>query len=168
MSNVRNRNDLVRHQGTVIERSKQNARTKQAFREQADIHAIIKKHEATGFWISQAKQEPRYGDFSRASDLTDAVNLVSAAQEEFMTLPARVRAAAGNNPAKLLELLADERSTAELYDLGLELEGPEWDNVRPGDAVALLDKRDGTTPAPTPEAPTTEPTEAPEAPPAQS
>lgn len=95
------------------------SRVKQAFAEESDVNAIMKKYLATGIVTHQNLSTPRYGDFSTVDDYLSAVNRVRDAQERFMTLPAEIRDYVDNDPAKLLELVFDPDRVEEARSLGL-------------------------------------------------
>lgn len=98
--------------------------TKQAFKEETDINFIVNTYKGQ----PNLGVEPRQwidGDITASVDLLEAYETVRLAEEGFFGLPAAVRAAAGNNPARLLEMLADPVARKALADAGLPLaEGP--------------------------------------------
>lgn len=90
----------------------------QHYKEECDINTILQKFSITGI-LPEAPLSPRYGDFSGISDYHTALNTVMAAKDEFMTLPAQIRARFENDPAKLIEFLQDEKNRPEAEELGL-------------------------------------------------
>lgn len=90
----------------------------QHFKEECDINYILQQFNITGV-LPQNPISPRYGDFSGISDYHTALNRVIAAQEEFDSLPAQIRARFDNDPAKLIEFLDDEANRPEAEELGL-------------------------------------------------
>lgn len=114
---IRTRYDRNRHTKEVGETS----RTKQAFKDECDINSMIKRHQATGLWDHIEKREPHYGDFSKATDLKTAMDIVLAAQDAFDALPSEVRGLCDNNPEILLRALASPEETAALFDAGLPM-----------------------------------------------
>lgn len=97
------------------------SKTKQAMKDQCNINLIMERHRQTGIIDHVNAKTPTYGDFSQAGTLHDAVELVNASREHFMSLPARVRALCDNNPEIFLRALADEDQTELLADAGLEM-----------------------------------------------
>lgn len=95
-------------------------RTKQSLAQETDINAIIRRHAKTGVVTHLNRAAPRYGDFSAAASLHEALNLVFEAEEEFMSLPSSVRKACEHSPVRLLELLATEEGTELLVEAGLD------------------------------------------------
>jgi len=100
------------------------SRTKQANRNEFDINLMVGRYMKTGVFSSINPKEPRYGDFSNALQLQDALELTRAAHEEFQRLPAKVRAAAQNDPLTMLAMLADPEGTKTLVDAGLPVKTP--------------------------------------------
>lgn len=90
----------------------------QHFKEECDINTILQKFSITGI-LPEAPLSPRYGDFSGIGDYHTALNRVIAAQDEFEALPAQIRARFQNDPAQLIEFLADENNRPEAEELGL-------------------------------------------------
>lgn len=98
------------------------SRTKQAFTKECDINLIVKRHAQRGMWDHLNPRQPTYGDFTGAQDLHEATELVKAATENFMELPAEVRKLANHDPVELLRALADREKTMELENAGLPIE----------------------------------------------
>lgn len=90
----------------------------QQFKDETDINNILRQFNVTGL-LPQAPISPRYGDFSGITDYHAALNAVIAAEDEFMTLPAQMRARFDNDPAALIEFLADENNRDEAVKMGL-------------------------------------------------
>lgn len=99
-----------------------HGRTDQSMRDECDVNKIVERYKRSGLVNHVNRVQPTYGDFSGAVDLFAAMNMVRAAEARFRTLPARVRAAVDHDPVELLNALADEERTAELMELGLEVE----------------------------------------------
>lgn len=117
-----------------IDFSKDPGLTVQGSRDECDINTIMKRWEKTGEFSHYKASQPMYGDFSMAVDYHTALNLVDAAHESFMALPARIRDRFENDPANLLAFLDNPENRDEALALGLlEYEGP----------VALLSPPDG-------------------------
>jgi phage internal scaffolding protein len=90
----------------------------QHFKEECDINTILERFNITGL-LPETPLSPRYGDFNGIGDYHTALNKVMAAKDEFMTLPAQIRARFNNDPAELIEFLQDEKNRPEAEDLGL-------------------------------------------------
>lgn len=90
----------------------------QHFKDECDINNILRQFNITGL-LPEAPLSPRYGDFTGIGDYHTALNQVIAAEDEFMTLPATMRARFDNDPAKLIEFLSDNKNKDEAISLGL-------------------------------------------------
>ena len=90
----------------------------QNFKDETDINYIVRQFGLTGELPGQTIS-PQYGDFTGVLDYHSAVNAVLAAQDEFMELPAQMRARFDNDPAKLIDFLGNEQNREEAIKLGL-------------------------------------------------
>lgn len=95
------------------------SKTKQSFKDECDINQILMRWRKTGELAHLATRQPTYGDFTNATDYLDAVLRTQAAQADFDSLSARVRARMENNPGVLLEFLDDPANLEEAVELGL-------------------------------------------------
>lgn len=100
----------------------------QQFKDESDINNILKQFNITGE-LPNAPLSPRYGDFTGISDYKTALDRVIAADEEFMNLPAQLRARFDNEPANLIEFLENEQNRSEAEKLGLVNTKTELDNA---------------------------------------
>jgi phage internal scaffolding protein len=94
------------------------SRTQQSFRDECDINNILRKFNVTG-QLPTGSVQPQYGDFSGITDYQSALNAVMAAQESFLSLPAKIRARFDNDPAVFVEFASDEANKDEMKALGL-------------------------------------------------
>jgi len=90
----------------------------QHFKDECDINNILRQFNITGMLPQQAVS-PRYGDFTGVSDYHTALNQVIAAEDEFMSLPATLRARFENDPANLINFLDNPENKDEAIKLGL-------------------------------------------------
>lgn len=90
----------------------------QQFKEECDINTIVDRFGLTGE-MPQVLNFPQYGDFTGIFDYQTAMNLVVSGREEFMKLPAKLRARFHNDPAELLDFLAEDDNKDEAVKLGL-------------------------------------------------
>ena len=112
--------------------------TQQHFKDETDINNILRQFNVTGM-LPEAPLSPRYGDFTGIVDYHSALNAVIAAEDDFMTLPAQLRARFENDPAQLIDFLDDENNRSEAVKLGL-LELPKAEStVTPLDVTVLGD-----------------------------
>jgi len=94
------------------------SRTQQHFKDETDINNILRQFNITGQLPTKAIS-PRYGDFTNIGDYHSALNQVIAAEDEFMTLPATLRARFDNDPQELIEFLNNPENKDEAIKLGL-------------------------------------------------
>lgn len=94
------------------------SRTQQHFKDETDINNILRMFNITG-QLPKKAVTPQYGDFSGVVDYHTALNAVIAAEDEFMTLPANLRARFDNDPAELIEFLNNPENKDEAKKLGL-------------------------------------------------
>lgn len=94
--------------------------TKQAFRDQCEIHNILKRYQRTGIIEHVTRHQASYGDVSGA-DFHEAQLTIAKAKTLFQELPAAAREHFGHDPAKFLEFTEDldEPKLALLAELGL-------------------------------------------------
>jgi phage internal scaffolding protein len=90
----------------------------QHFKDECDINNILRQFNITGL-LPEQPISPRYGDFTGISDYHTALNQVIAAENEFMSLPANLRARFNNDPAQLIEFLDNSENKEEAIKLGL-------------------------------------------------
>ena len=90
----------------------------QQFKDETDINNILRQFNITG-QLPNSTLSPRYGDFTGISDYKTALDRVIAADEEFMNLPATIRARFNNDAAELIQFLDNEENRAEAEKLGL-------------------------------------------------
>jgi phage internal scaffolding protein len=116
--------------------------TQQHFADDCDINQILEKFNVTG-QLPTSPISPRYGDFSGITDYHTAINAVMAAEEEFESLPAQIRARFDNEPAQLIDFLSDEKNRDEAIKLGLVnpsiSQGMDASTVTPLDVTVLGD-----------------------------
>lgn len=93
--------------------------TQQSAKDECDINIIVERAKR-GADLSQLSRGPGfYGDFTGLPSYRDALIMVNKANEAFMTLDAQVRKRFDNDPAKLLDFLADDANREEAQKLGL-------------------------------------------------
>lgn len=101
------------------------SKTKQEFKDDTNIRVIVAKYGQRGLWDHVQPQRGTFGDFTKATDLAEALLLVQDAKRSFESLPPGVRRACGQSPVELLQKLATREGAQELADAGLEILVPE-------------------------------------------
>lgn len=95
-------------------------RTKQAFKDEADINTLVRKFGVTATSQMRGLRVPSYGDFgSEVFDFQSAMNAVVEAQRTFDALPAQVRKRFGHDPQAFMEFFNDPENRAEAEKMGL-------------------------------------------------
>lgn len=112
-------------------------KTQQQFKDETNILTIVERFGLTGE-MPQVLHLPEYGDFTGIFDFQSAQNTIRFAQEQFMSLPANMRARFHNDPQELLEFVANDDNRAEAEKLGL-VEKPR---------VVVQPQAEGKTPPP--------------------
>lgn len=108
--------------------------TKQSFKDECDIHKILKQYQRTGIITHIKSSGARFDDLPSDVDFQSALNTVMEAENAFALLPSSVRASFNNSPAALLAALEDPKRHAELRELGIlqPLPAPGSPNGPPG------------------------------------
>lgn len=94
--------------------------TQQQFKEEADINTIVDRFMKSGVLPSPSVM-PQYVDFEGVFDYQTAMNVIRAADENFMRLDAKIRARFNNSPQQFLEFFANPENTEEAIRLGLAI-----------------------------------------------
>jgi len=95
--------------------------TKQEFQFECDINNVIKSFSQTGMFkhVSARAASGSYEDLPESYDFQESLDQVARAREAFMTLPSKLRARFGNDPAEFLAFAHDPGNLEELRTLGL-------------------------------------------------
>lgn len=93
-------------------------RTQQAFKDECDINFLMKRFEKTGILPQGRSVPPQYLD-ATLFDFTEAQNRVAQVRGVFSMLDARTRARFENDPANMLDFLANPENHAEAIKMGL-------------------------------------------------
>lgn len=111
--------------------------TQQSDADETDINLIVKKFGVTG-QVNGVLQPALYGDFTSVGNYRDALDMVRAADEAFLELPAKVREDFDNDPAKFMDFAQDEKNFDKLREYGLakpkEIEEPPKPANQPTEA----------------------------------
>jgi len=108
----------VKSAQVVFDPVKDKSMTQQQFAKDADINTILAKVERTGL-VPLRGGQPYYGDFTKVSNFHTMQATVAAVMQDFMGLPADLRQRFQNDPATLLEWIADPKNLVEAVKLGL-------------------------------------------------
>ena len=94
--------------------------TEQHHKDSCDIHTIMRKYEKTGALEHTAKYGGSYMDFPNSMQFHECMNIVAEAASMFETVPAKIRAKFGNDPAAFLDFMQDNKNYDEIEEMGLD------------------------------------------------
>lgn len=125
-------------------------------KEEADINTIVRNFGITGH-LPQVQLPPTYEEFSEVFDFQSAMNQVLAARQSFDAMPAEVRDAFHNDPARFVGTVdaflaePDQAKRAHnmtlLRGMGLAVDSTPADRTTLGDVLKAI-KEQGTPKAP--------------------
>jgi phage internal scaffolding protein len=90
----------------------------QSAEEESNINTIVRKFGLTGELPGQVAM-PTTGEFHDIPDFHTAMNLIRKTTEEFLKVPADVRARFGNDPQAFMNFVEDDSNREEARRLGL-------------------------------------------------
>lgn len=98
--------------------------TRQSARKETEIGYILKKYTEQGV-LAQVNPNPEhYMDVSNVGSFQESLNYVIQAQADFLQYPAQLRKKFNNDPAEMIDFLANPENKDEAIKLGL-LNAPE-------------------------------------------
>lgn len=109
--------------------------TKQSMKDECDINNILRQYQMTGIINHVNEASPQYADLPDPVEYQDALNQVQAAEAAFYRLPKEVRDRYGNDPAGLLQALANPAEAGFLQEQGI-LNSPAVAGVEGGEAAS--------------------------------
>lgn len=113
---VQSMGEIENEDGELV---KDPGRTQQHHGPSVDIRNILMAAKKGIPIESVAWGEPRYGDFSNVDDYVTARQRIAETEEDFAGLPALIRARFQNNPALLVQWLANPGNHEEAVKLGI-------------------------------------------------
>lgn len=111
-----NTKDKYKHKGVVF--NPDDDLTKQCHKDECDINKIINTYDKTGILTNANTQQPTYGN-QPTIDLHSALNTVIAAQNEFDSLPAKIRKKFDNDPQRFMDFVHNPKNEAKIREMGL-------------------------------------------------
>lgn len=128
----------LRENGTVSVRKEFSGKslTEQSHQDRCNINSIMARARRTGQVPIYSKQAT-YGDFSSVGDYQECLNKMLEAERDFRKLPAEIRKEFDNDPAKLIEFMADENNLERAREIGL-VEPVQEPETTLGDVVDVL------------------------------
>lgn len=98
--------------------------TQQSAKDECDMNLIVAAAKRGADIKHVTTRQPMYGDFTNLPDYREALTIVNQARDAFMGLDAFVRERFGNDPARMLDFLSDDKNREEAIKLGL-VKAPE-------------------------------------------
>lgn len=92
--------------------------TQQADAMDTDINLIVKRFTTTG-QLPQIQAQAMYEDFTAVTDYRNALDMVRAADEAFMEIPAAIRAEFNNNPQAFVNFATDPTNIEKMREWNL-------------------------------------------------
>lgn len=105
---------------SVVQDSGGPSKTKQSFKDEADVNTVLSKWRKTGVITNARVGTPVYADYSNAQEYHAALNSLNEAQALFDSLPARVRKRVDNDPGAFIAFAENPDNADELRELGLK------------------------------------------------
>ena len=90
----------------------------QSAEEESNINTIVRRFGISGE-LPNTVAMPQSGDFTNIPDFHTALNIIRKTQEEFLKVPAAVRARFSNDPQQFMEFFEDPANYDEALRLGL-------------------------------------------------
>ena len=94
--------------------------TDQHYKDEVDIHNIIKKYSATGVLTHVNTYQGSYGNFAGAPDFHTAKNMIAEADEMFMTVPSQIRADMQNDPSVFVDFMQNPENREKIEAYGFD------------------------------------------------
>ncbi len=137
----------------VIDCSNDKIRTKQSFKKETDINTIMARYVKTGAIAPEAlaQRQAVFADVSEIGDFQECQQRIASAHSAFMTLEPELRARFENDPAQLLDFVADPENREEAIELGIiEKPAEKAPDVKPGKPQRAEPPSPKGTPTPPP------------------
>lgn len=122
-----------------LERSSES-RTKQSMKDDCDINFIVARYRRTGALEHVARGVPVFADVADVGEYREVLERLRAAEEYFLTLPAKVREQFGNDPVEYVAALGDPAAQDRLRDVVMDVLGDRREPAQ--------DRREGDREAP--------------------
>lgn len=90
----------------------------QSAEQESNINTIVRKFGLTGELPGQVAM-PKSGEFHDIPDFHSAMNLIRKTTEEFLKVPADIRARFGNDPQAFMSFVEDDANYEEARRMGL-------------------------------------------------
>lgn len=139
-SNVKVLRRKGRDRKAFVEDYPERSRTKPEFHKAVNLKKIMAKYEKTGVIDPLLYRDMHYGDFVTGEDFAQMMMRVNDANEQFLNLPHQIRNRFNNDPAQMLNFLADPKNDSEAIEIGLKKAPKTTQTVEGSDYVVRDDK----------------------------
>ena len=99
--------------------------TQQHFSEETEINNIIAFHDRTGIIKNVQQGIAQYGDYSEVNEYRENLDMIRAADENFMKLPSAIRRKFNNNAGEFFEFATNPQNEQQLVEMVLAKARPE-------------------------------------------
>ena len=113
-----NNYDVQEASDEAVVHNDQPSLTVQAHAEDADINVLMRPYGITVKMPDNVKV-PTYGDFTHITDYRSALEATRKAHNDFMEIPAEVRAKFDNDPQNFLEFASNPNNLPQMVEMGL-------------------------------------------------
>lgn len=93
--------------------------TKQAHKDECDIHNILRQYQRTGIITHISQRQAAFVDLPSEVDFQQSLHLINQANEAFAQLPSRIRDSFGNDAQRFLAAIYDPAQRDHLISLGV-------------------------------------------------
>lgn len=114
----------------------EETRTHQEFKEECDINTIIDRFGIGNEFTPPDKWITSIDISDAPNDYQTIMNQLNEAKDQFMRIPAKVRAQFDNDPAQFMAFVEDSRNAEEMIRLGLAVQRTE---PLPSDTDRIVD-----------------------------
>ena len=111
---------FTRNGGTYKTPVGEESMTEQAHKDEVNIQRIMKRYEKTGLIEHVNQHQGTYVDYTNAPDYHTAMTLIANANSVFESVPARIRAEFGNDPAQFLEFMQNPDNFEKIEEYGFD------------------------------------------------
>lgn len=117
------------------------SRTKQQYKDECDIHNILRQYQKTGILTHINNQQANYTELPDHITYQESLHILQDAQSSFATLPAAVRDKYNNDPMAFLHAIQDPSQRDYLTSIGVFKAKPAEPPPKPAEpASAPADK----------------------------
>ena len=93
--------------------------TKQSFAADCNVNNVVAKYASLGVLNHLNPEKPRYIDCVSVPDYQASLDIIQRATDQFVALPAKIRAHFANDPAEFLQFCSDPANAQALVKMGL-------------------------------------------------